>query len=397
MLEHMNKLQMINHNHHAYLPGHSTTTTLLQLSDAIMTATDKSMITTLVTVDESAAFDCVSIPILIEKMKRYGFGTRTTTWLQNYLTGRQHFIAIGDKCSKTVSIERGVPQGSVLGPLLYTLYTNELPEAARDPQCHDSSHKDPTTLFPPNCLTCGQIPCYADDATLVVPTNNRENAQISVDKTLERVRKFLNSNELSINKAKTNLVEVMVSQKRARIGGLQPTIDTVDAEGKYITIVPQQHTRLLGANYSQNMSWDSHLIHGSKALIPEIRKTLGGLKHISKEIPANSRITLANGLIISRIQYVIALWGATGDKNLRKVQATMNCVARWATNSSKNIRTIDLMKRCNWFTVYEMEEIATVIALWKVLNLQIPRQIYEKLTITENMKVTIDKTKTTNL
>ena len=72
---------------------------------------------------------------------------------------------------------------------------------------------------------------------------------------------------------------------------------------------------------------------------------------------------------------------------MRKVQATMNCVARWATNSTKNIRTIDLMKRCNWNTVYEIEEIATIMAFWKVLELQTPRQIYEKLTITEDRKV----------
>ena len=80
-------------------------------------------------------------------------------------------------------------------------------------------------------------------------------------------------------------------------------------------------------------------------MLPGIRKTLGGLKFVSKQIPTASRVILANGLILSRIQYAMALWGGTKDNNIRRIQATLNRVARWATNSSKHVRTVELMKK----------------------------------------------------
>ena len=272
VLGHMDKFNMINHNHHAYRPGHSTTTTLLQLSDAIMTATDKSLMTTLVTVDESAAFDCVSHPILVRKLRRYGFGPKTIKWFENYLCGRRQYISIGDKSSPAVNVGRGVPQGSVLGPLLYTLYVNELPEAANRDDCNEETHKDNTTLFPANCTECGQIPCYADDATLAIPSKDRQEAQTRMMETMDRVKRFLNSNELTVNKAKTNIVQCMISQKRAMIGGDQPQMETVDSEGKDIIIKAQEHIRLLGINYSQNLTWDNHLETGGEGIVTRDKK-----------------------------------------------------------------------------------------------------------------------------
>ena len=84
----------------------------------------------------------------------------------------------------------------------------------------------------------------------------------------------------------------------------------------------------VGANYSQNLTWNHHLEHGDKALLPEIWKVLGGLKFISNQIPASSRI-------MSKVHYVMALWGGTNNKNIRKVQASINRVARWATKHWK--------------------------------------------------------------
>ena len=387
VLEHMNKYNMLNHNHHAYRPGYNTTTTLLQLSDAIMTATDRSLMTTLVAVDESAAFDCVAHSILIRKLKKYGFGPKTTEWFDNYLSGRRQYISIGDKSSPTVNLERGVPQGSVLGPLLYTLYVNELPEAANREDCQDDTHKDDSTLFPSNCNTCGQIPCYADDATLAIPSKDKQEAQTMMTDTMERVRRFLNSNELTVNKAKTHIVQCMIIQKRARIGGENPTIETVDSEGKDNTIRAQEHMRLLGVNYSQNLTWDNHLEKGEKALLPGIRKTLGGLKFISKQIPTASRVILANGLILSRVQYAMALWGGTKNNNIRRIQATLNRVARWATNSSRHAGTLELMEKCKWNTVKEMTEMTAILAIWRTIWWKIPRQVEEQLTLTEDLKV----------
>ena len=387
VIKHMDDHKLFNHNHHAYRPAHSTTTTLLQLSDALMTATDASLITTLVTIDESAAFDCVNTEILLGKMVRYGFDSEAIGWFRQYLNGRQQYIAIGDKCSPVCNVERGVPQGSVLGPLLYTLYINELPEVAKIEECTDAIHNNRDELFPENCSQCPQTPCYADDATLVVSSSTRQENQRKIDNAMDKVTKFLNCNELTMNKGKTNILECMVWQKRARLLDPPPKLEILEQNGRTKIIKTQDHIRLLGANYSQNMTWNHHMETGDKAILPDIRKTLGGLKFISKQIPATSRLKLANSLILSKLLYVMPLWGSLSNKYLRKTQATLNRVARWVLNADKSVKTGDLMDRCRWQTVKEMIEMTSTVALWKILRDKNPRQISEKLTINEEGKL----------
>ena len=118
----------------------STTTTMLQLADAIMQATDANLISTIITIDESAAFDCVNYKILDQKLQLYNFDSNARTWIANYLNNRRQFVTIGAKNSQIDSVDRGVPQGSVLGPLLYTLYINELPEVMRNEECTEEAH-----------------------------------------------------------------------------------------------------------------------------------------------------------------------------------------------------------------------------------------------------------------
>ena len=230
------------------------------------------MITTMVTIDESSAFDCVNPDILRRKLSKYGFGRKTTAWFEQYLSGQRQYIAIGDKSSPMETLERGVPQGSVLGPLLYTVYINELPELAMEDNCQEAVHKEVTNLFTRNCDKCGHIPCYVDDATLVVSSRTRNENQNKIVRSMSRITEFLNNNELVVNRSKTNILENMVWQKRARIGGEPPTLEAVNPAGEQITIEAQEYLRLLGANFGQNLGWKYHLEIGDKSLLPEVRK-----------------------------------------------------------------------------------------------------------------------------
>ena len=197
----------------------------------------------------------------------------------------------------------------VLGPLLYTIYINELSENVVEDDCQELVHKDDKKLFPKNCSKCGQIPSYADDATLTISAKTREENQIKIDKTMSRITTFLNSNQLTINKTKTNILECMVAQKRARLPDTPPELQVIGQNGEQKIIKTQEQIRLLGTNLSRNLGWKDHLESGEKALLPEIRKLLGGLNYTSKQIPISSRILLANGLIMSKFHYAIPLWG----------------------------------------------------------------------------------------
>ena len=159
-------------------------------------------------------FDCVSHEILLKKMKLYNFSESVVEWMRDYLSYIPQYVSIGNRESQMQHIKRGVPQGSVLGPTLYTIYVNELSEVAnRSETCKDDNHKTTVNLFNSDCKECGTIYGYADNSTYLRTGKNRDKLQIYMSSTLQRIEQFLSSNELSINTSKTILIEIMLHQK----------------------------------------------------------------------------------------------------------------------------------------------------------------------------------------
>ena len=132
IVKYMDTSNQWHSNMHAYRKKHSTCTALLQLSDDIFQAAEMKEIATAIMVDESSAFDCINFETLDGKLNLYGFGWKIRSWIKNYLTNRSQYTEISGKQSRIRNITRGVPQGSVIGPTIFSIYINEMPEVAKD-------------------------------------------------------------------------------------------------------------------------------------------------------------------------------------------------------------------------------------------------------------------------
>ena len=255
---------------------------------------------------------------------------------------------------------------------------NEFSEAAKEDDCRDEAHNDPEVLFGRECKDCGKLTIFADDANYSNVSSTRIINQQRIVAAFERIIEFLNSNGLEVNQAKTAMTEYMTRQKRVRMLGVPPELSVIEnnegrLENKVIRDKP--YCRILGGNVSNDLSWSHHLSTGKKALLPMIRKQIGSLSSLRRSLPIKAKLKLANSFILSRLNYIISLWGNTTENQLRKVQVCLNSAARFVLDANKREKQSDLMKRCNWLSVTELVEFHSLLQLFKVLRWRIPESL----------------------
>ena len=377
---HFEKHRLFHQNSHAYRPHKSTSTAIMAIMDSLYMATDSNLISSMMALDMSAAFDTVNHDILLQKMKIYRCSQNTLKWMSNYLSSRSQVVNIGRHQSLSRPLDRGVPQGSILGPLLYLVFTNEMPDTITDPNCTNTCHLDRSKLFV-DCTSCGQIFTYADDTTILLSDKKRCNNQAKLNYNLDRLEQYLANNDLAINVDKTCLLECMISQKRGRTPGDPPHLIVKDPKnpGQHMKVADSKNFRLLGSNLQPNIGWKMHLETGTKAVLPDIRKKLGSLKHLGTQIPFHSRKLLAEGLLISKLQYLISQWGGANQTLLTAAQRTQNKIARWVTGGNKRTRVRKLLTECGWLSIREQIDYHTTTQLWKVFNFGKPETISQKI------------------
>ena len=161
---------LLHPSHHGFRSKHSTMSALIQMFDNWIEAFENDEVSAVIMLDMSAAFDVVDIDILLSKLALYGFEDSVLAWIRSYLSNRSQCVFIEGFLSEPLPLECGVPQGSILGPLLYILYTNDLPEAV-----HQGSHPQenpqephPNPLFHTHCHDCGDVCLYADPGRTVL-------------------------------------------------------------------------------------------------------------------------------------------------------------------------------------------------------------------------------------
>ena len=345
----------------------------------------------LVTLDQSAAFDVLSHVTLSRKLQLYNFGEKALDWINSYLKYRSQYVSIGTRNSKYNNVTSGVPQGSVLRPILYVIYVNELPAIMNDDDCEDTVHADTDSndskLFTDNCDKCGQMPTYADDSTVVIATRSRFLAQERINVIIERVKKFLDSNSLSLNLGKTEIVEVMVRQKRARLAGIPPQLSVQKSDGSLKVITAKDSCRLLGVNVNKDANWNHQLELGEKPLLTRLRSIVGILSHLSKNLPMKSCLLLANGLFISRLLYLLPMWGGLPLRDAKKIQILMNKCARIVLKKSRRTRTRNLMLECGWLYFRELVMYHSLVQLFKIVKLCKPVNLRNRLSVTQDGKI----------
>ena len=374
IVNYMDANNFFNPNHHAYRSFHSTTTAMLQMYTTWLEAIDNGDMAAVCMVDMSAAFDVVDTQLLLQKLELYGFDRNSVQWIWSYLTYRSQRVYIEGSLSGHLGLEAGVPQGSILGPILYTIFTNELPEVVHEDSC-PVVDLEGTSIFKLQCQECGGVCCYADDSTYTVTGGDPEILSQKLSRKYSVLADFLTLNKLKVNDDKTHLIVMTTKQKRVHRDVSSITINTPSA-----VITPSQGERLLGAQVHQDMKWKEHILDNKNSLIKSLNQRVGALKKISKFSSFKVRKMAANGVFISKLIQLMPVWLGCEEYLVDALQVCQNKAARMVTKLDRFTPIKVLLTQCGWLSVKQLMLYHSLMLLHKVFHSKQPTFLYNKIT-----------------
>ena len=222
LIKYLEDNKLLNPSHHGFRQNHSTATALLEMHSSWVEAVEEDKITAVVLLDMSAAFDLVDKNILIEKLKLYGLEESSSKWMESYLSERSQQVYLDGEMSESLPVNIGVPQGSILGPILYCLLVNDLPELVHNHEPRDDS----PTFCNTHCRTCGGITCFADDSSVTISNSDPKLLNLEIKEKYQEISEYMASNKLVLNSDKTYLLVMASQQKHKKHGNSGALLNT---------------------------------------------------------------------------------------------------------------------------------------------------------------------------
>ena len=270
---------------------HSTQHAILDIVNTILQNMDNGKFSCGVFIDLKKAFDTVNHEILLAKLENYGVRGVINSWFRSYLTDRKQNTEVNNVVSEAETTLCGVPQGSVLGPLLFLLYINNIYKSS--------------SLF--------AFYLFADDTSIILANNNLKELESLVNRELGNVNEWLKVNKLSLNIKKSNFVIFRPRQKNIpfipRIRIFDPVTNTC------ANLEMKDYVKYLGLMIDSNLSWKYHI----EAICHKISKSVGIIAKIRHYVPRRVLLSIYNSLIVPYITYGVCAWGNCALTFQRKI------------------------------------------------------------------------------
>ena len=334
----------------AYRRFHSTETALLHTTDCVLRAADNGQPTILVSLDLSAAFDMVEHQLLLNRLNNsFGISGSALNWVTSYLNGRHQFVFAGSARSTTSELSVGVPQGSVLGPLLFTLYTSPIGYIANSWNvCHQQ---------------------YADDTQFFISLSSDNPQGIGqLQDCLSDLHAWFCLNSLALNNSKSEAIFFCSSQLRRHIAGIQ----SVDVAGTNVTV--SDTIKTLGVILDNKLSFDNQI----KALCKSCYFHIKALRHIRPVLTVDSAKSIACSLVGSRLDYANSLFYGITITNINKLQRVQNNLAKLVTGCY-SVRSSELLYNLHWLPIKQRIDFKLATLTYKLLLHKQPSYLFNSI------------------
>ncbi|KAI5739515.1 hypothetical protein M8J77_020172 [Diaphorina citri] len=341
---------LLNPLQSGFRAGHSTSSALIKVTDDIRVAMDQRRLTILLLLDFSKAFDSVDHDILIARLSSMNLSQNALTWFRSYLDQRRQCVKGNGCTSSWLNCSSGVPQGSVLGPLLFSLFINSITSS----------------------ITC-KCHLYADDLQLYVHFSvaGYLDAVNQMNVNLESLRIWVKNHGILPNPRKFQAIVI----------GSSPLLSQIDLSSGIlhfdnVPIPYSDQVKNLGVIMDKHLSWNSHINNISK----KCNYSFHSLRILRRILPFGVRKMLCTALIMPIIEYADTVYLNITQELKVKVQRLQNSCVRYVFGLRKYDHVTMCRLSLGWMTVEQRRDIHILLLLWRVLNTGTPEYLSSMFT-----------------
>jgi hypothetical protein len=345
---HFNHNKCISDFQSAYRKNHSTETALCRIYNDLLHNIQDSKSSILIMLDLSSAFDTIDHNLLLSDLADTGIKNKALSLLKSYLEHRFQRVKVNDSLSSLNELHFGVPQGSVLGPVLFSLYSSKI---ATILEAHGINYH-----------------LYADDSQFYIPISNLDLSREKIASVLSDIRLCMHERKLKLNEGKTEVILIN--------GGLNhPALQPKDIN-LGIDVLPKNTVKNLGVIFDSKLSFIDHFNSIVKTCNFHMRRLSSIIKYLDKA----SATTLMHAFITSRIDYCNSLFINLPNKYLKRLQTLLNRAARLIFNLPPFTRTSSYLYELHWLPIKARLEFKVCLLVYKALSSNQPAYIRELLT-----------------
>ena len=355
LISFFSKHDILYENQFGFQSNMSTDYAVNQVLNHIIKTLEKNEIGICIFLDFAKAFDTVNHEILLDKLEHYGIRGIALNWIRNYLTNRMQCTEIGDTQSELELIKCGVPQGSVLGPLLFLIYINDIVESSK--------------LF--------NFTLFADDTSLYYSCKNTTNLEYIINCELAKISDWLSANRLSLNVGKSKLLYFTNKNRN--------TLKDIEIKINGETLKEVDSAKYLGVHMDNALSWKVH----TNNIKLRLSKGISMLAKIRHYVPESVRRSLYFTFINSHTGYNLLNWGTAPSTYIDTISAKTRKAIRLISFANKDEPSLPLFKKHSILPLEKDFELKQTIFMWKLENGLIPKSLASNFRTSRNRVIPI--------
>ena len=347
LCEYLSENNLLPKEQSAYRKNHSTETVMLAMANDFLESLDNKKNGILILLDLSAAFDTVNHELLLNNLFKLGLKDKVLEWFRDYLENRQMYVKVRNSKSEMTTLLSGVPQGSVLGPILFSMYTRELANILEQ---YDVRFK-----------------LYADDCQIYIEFGEDENIGDRITQIIMNVKKWMTRKWLKLNDNKTVFTYIGNNEN------VKTLLKEFSVCGNKLELT--KATKDLGVIIDESFKLENQISEVVKICNYQLRKIASIKKYLTKK----SREKLIHNYVLSKIDYCNSLYYHLPKKTLKPLQLIMNKAARVVSDTRRRDNITPILIDLHWLPVKARIEYKLDLLTYKTLKTKEPKYLHESL------------------